>query len=123
MSTIAKIAFHNCDRSEAVEAAVQSKVDKLTRFCPDMIACRVSIEQMPKHHHKGRPFSVRIDVTIPGHELVVNREQDEDIYVVLRDAFDDMDRRVEDAERRRRGAIKAHAAEMHAAGTGRHQTD
>ncbi len=108
-----QITFHNFDRSEAIEAAVDEKVEKLSRFCPDIVGCRVSLELLQKHKHKGRPFSVRIDLTIPGHELVVNRDQDEDIYVALRDAFDDMGRRIEDVERRRRGATKIHPIPIH----------
>jgi cold shock CspA family protein len=39
--------------------------------------------------------------------------QDEDVYVALRDAFDDMKRQLEDAVRQRRGDEKEHARELH----------
>ncbi len=41
-----------------------------------------------KHKHQGRPYAVRVDVTLPGQELCVDRVQDEDVYVALRDAFE-----------------------------------
>ncbi len=107
-----QITFHNFDRSEAVEAAAMEKAEKLSRFCPDIMACHVSLNLLQKHKTKGRPYAVRIDLTLPGHELVVNREQDEDIYVALRDAFNDMGRQVEEVVRRRRGDVKTHANEI-----------
>ena len=57
----------------------------------------------------GRAFNVRLDITVPGKELVVNREADEDVYVALRDAFNAAKRQLEDYGRRQRGDIKAHA--------------
>jgi cold shock CspA family protein len=56
---------------------------------------------------------VRIDLTVPGHELVVDRVENEDVHVALRDAFDDMKRRLEDVVRQRRGDEKQHARELH----------
>ena len=73
------------------------------------MACRVSIDLEQKHKHQGRPFNVRIDLTLPGHELMVNRVQHEDVYVALREAFDNMKRQLEDVVRMRRGHVKQHA--------------
>ena len=98
-----QICFLGMGPSEAVESAARKKATKLETFCTDIISCRVSIEQTHKHQHQGRPFAVRVDVTLPGHELNVDRVHDEDVYVALRDAFDDMKRQLEDAVRRTRG--------------------
>jgi hypothetical protein len=40
---------------------------------------------------------------VPGSEIVVNRDQDEDLYVALRDAFDAARRQLEDYGRTQRG--------------------
>lgn len=95
--------------SPALEEAVQAKVAQMDRFGADVIGCRVAIEQEHKHQQQGRPFSVRIDVTLPGQELAFNRVQDEDPYVALRDAFDAARRKVEEAVRIRRGEVKQRA--------------
>ena len=108
-----QITFRGMERSDAVEAAVRRRLEHLDRFGADLMACHVVVELTQKHQHQGRPFSVRIDLTMPGRELVVNRVADEDVYVALRDAFDDMTRQVEDAERQRRGDVKAHARPLH----------
>jgi cold shock CspA family protein/ribosome-associated translation inhibitor RaiA len=77
------------------------------------MTCRVDIDLEQKHKHQGRPYGVRIDLTLPGHELVVNRVQDEDVYVALRDAFDSMKRQLEEVVRKRRGQEKQHAVPLH----------
>ena len=97
-----QIRFLGMEPSDAVDSAARKKVEKLDRFCPDIMSCRVSIEQTHKHRHQGRPFAVRIDVTLPNHELSIDRVHDEDVYVALRDAFDDMKRMIEDAVQRAR---------------------
>jgi len=97
------ISFHGMEPSEAVEVAAREKAQKLEQFCPDIMSCRVAIELEHKHRQQGRPFTVRIDARIPGHELIVGRVENEDVHVALRDAFDDMKRQLEDAVRRVRG--------------------
>lgn len=108
-----QIRFVGMDPSEAVETAARRKAEKLDQFRPDIMACRVTIEVAEKHQHQGRPFAVRVDVTVPDHELSVDRVQDEDVYVALREAFDDMKRRLEDSVRRDRGDEKVHAIPLH----------
>jgi ribosomal subunit interface protein len=108
-----EITFHGMDRSDALEDAVRKKVAHLERFADDIMACRVVVDLLQKHQQQGRPFGVRIDLTVPGRELVVNRVAKEDVYVALRDAFDDMKRQLEDAVRQRRGDQKKHPRELH----------
>jgi ribosomal subunit interface protein len=108
-----QIIFRGMSRSEAVDAAAREKAQRLERFSTDIMSCRVVVEAVQKHSQQGRPYTVRIDLTLPGHELVVNREQNEDVYVALRDAFDEMKRQVEQAVQRRRGQEKQHPRELH----------
>ena len=56
---------------------------------------------------------MRLDLTLPGHELVVDKVQHEEVFVALRDAFDDMRRKLEDVVRQRRGVEKQHPRELH----------
>ncbi|WP_284614776.1 HPF/RaiA family ribosome-associated protein [Aquabacterium humicola] len=104
-----QIVFIGMAASAAVEASVREKASRLDRFRPDLMSCRVSIELVDRHKHQGRLFAVRIDATMPGAELVVDRVQHEDVYVALHDAFDDMKRQVQDGARRLQGQVKTHA--------------
>ena len=97
-----QIRFLGLEPSEAVETAAREKAAKLDRFFPEIMACRVSIELTHKHQQQGRRYAVRVDVTLPGHELVVDRVQHEDVYVAMRDAFDDIKRRIDDTAQRAR---------------------
>jgi len=90
------------DPSPALEAAARERAERLDRFCTDITSCRVTVEALHKHQRQGHPFAVRIDVTRPGQELVVDRIEAEDAYVALRDAFDAMTRRLEESQRRTR---------------------
>lgn len=107
------ITFRNMQPSDAVEAVIRERVTRLDRLFPNLTSCRVTIEEHHRHHQQGNLFQVRVDVTAPGHELVASREPDahhahEDVYVAVRDAFDAMDRQVEDLARVMRGDVKTH---------------
>jgi ribosome-associated translation inhibitor RaiA len=69
----------------------------------------VVIEMPQRHKHQGKLHSVRIDLAVPGTELVANHAQDEDVYVALRDAFASITRQLEEYARKRRGEVKSHA--------------
>jgi ribosomal subunit interface protein len=106
-----QITLRDMPQSDALEAAIREKADKLDLFYPSIMSCRVTVEMPGKHKHQGKQFTVRVDLTVPGKEIVVNRDHHEDVYVALRDAFDVAKRQLEDYGRRQRGEIKAHEAE------------
>lgn len=118
MKQPAQIVFRNMPPSDAIESDVREKVAKLERFCPDIIHCHVMVEAHHKHHHHGNLYHVRIDLAVPGAELVASREPSrhhahEDVYVAIRDAFDAVRRRLEDYARVRRGKVKRHEVAPH----------
>ncbi len=62
---------------------------------------------------RGGFHQLRIHLTVPGGEIIVNRDPSEhhaheDVYVAIRDAFDAARRQLEDHVRRMRGDTKAH---------------
>jgi ribosomal subunit interface protein len=108
-----QITFRDMSSSEALEANVREKAQKLDRFYDGIMGCRVVVEAHHKHHHKGNLYHVRIDLTVPGQELIVSREpvedhSHEDVYVAIRDAFDAARRQLEDYARRHRHQVKKH---------------
>lgn len=108
-----QIVFRNMPPSDAVDAHIRDKVEKLELFYSRIIGCTVTVELAGKHQNQGKLFNVRVDITVPGGELVVNRDLHEDIYVALRDAFDAAKRRLEDYGQRQRGEIKTHEGALH----------
>lgn len=113
-----QISFRGLDHSDAVEQNVRERAQKLERFHDHIIGCRVVVEAPHQHHHKGGLFRVKIDITVPDGELIVNRSPDqhhahEDVYVALRDAFQAARRQLEGYTRKRRGKVKAHEVPPH----------
>jgi ribosomal subunit interface protein len=100
------IRFIGLEPSDALASAAREKAAKLELFCPEIMACHVVIEVAHKHSQQGRPFAVRLDLTLPGRELAISRVENEDAYVALRDAFDNMKRQIEDTMRRMREPLK-----------------
>lgn len=103
-----QITFHEVAHSDALENHIREKVEKLEQFYASLIGCKVVVDQPGSHQHKGKPFNIRIDLTVPGGEIVIDRQQDEDVYVALRDAFDAARRKLEDYGRKQRLEIKTH---------------
>ncbi|MDP1573386.1 MAG: ribosome-associated translation inhibitor RaiA [Coxiellaceae bacterium] len=108
-----QITIRDVPHSEALENHIRQKAEKLETFYPHIMGCRVVVDIPHKHKHQGRMFNVRLDITVPGNELVVNHDADEDVYVALREAFDAAKRQLEDYSRRQRGDTKAHAPVLH----------
>lgn len=109
-----QITAHDFPLSEPVEAEIREKAAKLDLYYDGIIGCRVVVEAPIRHHRRGGPYNVRIDLTVPGAELVVNKQADEDLSVAIREAFDAMRRRLEDYARRQRGQVKTHEeAQLH----------
>lgn len=103
-----QITIRGIEHSDALETHIRDKAEKLDEFFDRIMSCRVVVEVPHKHHNQGKQFNVRIDVGVPGSEIVVNRDHAEDVYVALRDAFDAAKRQLEDYARKIRGDVKTH---------------
>jgi len=103
MQTPIQIVFHGIGYSQAVEDHIRERVAKLEHFHPRLMRCHVTVDQPHRHRQQGNKFNVRVSLHVPGEEIVVNKDADEDVYVALRDAFDAARRVLEEAARRMRG--------------------
>jgi ribosome-associated translation inhibitor RaiA len=106
------VAFHNLDRSDAVDAAVRAEAEKLEKFFDRITACRVAVEAPHRGQHKGKLYRVRVDLVVPGAELTTARSPSAhtahaDIHVAVRDAFQAARRQLQDHARRRREPVEA----------------
>ena len=69
-----QITFRDMAPSPAIEDNIREKAAKLDELHDGIMGCRVTVEAPHRHHHKGKAYVVRIDLTVPGGELVINRE-------------------------------------------------
>ena len=89
-----------------LEAELRRRAERLERHSDRITSCRIAVE-MPtgNHHQEGGPYRVRVDITVPGSELVASKEQEE-LYAAIRDTFEAAERQVENWSQRRRGDVK-----------------
>ncbi len=112
-----QITFRDMEQSDAVEKAIREKAAKLEQFS-EIMSCRVVVEMINKHQHKGTMYHISADITVPGGEIVVSRDRGidhshEDIYVAIRDCFDAARRQLQDRQRKSHQKVKAHEVPPH----------
>lgn len=113
-----QITFRHMDASPALETRIRTRAEELEQFFDRIVACRVVVECRHRHQQQGKLFTVSIDLTVPGREIVVGRDAGanhthEDAHVAVRDAFAAVRRRLEDHVRQRRSAIRLHEVPAH----------
>ncbi len=107
-----QLTLRDIPSSPALESHIRKKAEKLDHYYDRIISCRIVIELSQNHKHHGKLYNVRIDLMVPGKELVVTRKENVDIYVALRDAFAALNRRLEEHSNKRHGNVKHHEEMM-----------
>lgn len=125
MEIAPRITLRNMERSEPLEGLIREEIADLERFYERIVTCRVAVEYPHRHRERGNVVHVRIDVVVPGEELVVKHEPSlrgtmqgleaeewtksfetearyKDAYLAVRDAFHKARRVLEDYVRRMR---------------------
>lgn len=128
------ITFRGVARTADLDAEVTARLHKLDTYYSRIMGCRVLVELVQRHHDAGNRYHVRIDLTVPGEEIVVAHEaslhaaaQDVDLEaamkadetdpqhkharVAIRQAFDIARRRLQDYARRQRETVKTRATQ------------
>ncbi|MDI6728126.1 MAG: HPF/RaiA family ribosome-associated protein [Thermodesulfovibrionales bacterium] len=103
-----QITAHNIELNDFIREDIREKAEKLDTYYDQIMRCRVVVDVPHRHKHEGILYDVHIYMTIPGGEIVIKREQNEDLAIAIRDAFDAARRKLEDYARRQRGDIKHH---------------
>lgn len=95
-----QISFHSIEQSNALFEIIQKKAEALEKFFPRIASIRVRVELATRRHQQGSLYQVRINMGVPGSEIVVSRypsehQAHEDVYVAIRDAFKSARRQLE----------------------------
>lgn len=96
-----RLTLRGIEASDAIASYVQAKADKLPTFGDHILRCAVAVEAENRSARHGQRFRVRVDVTVPGHELVCD-EHGADAYASIDAVFDHIARQLADLTRRRR---------------------
>lgn len=103
-----QITIRDIPGSQALETHLRSKASKLKQFYKTLTSCRIVVEFDQKHKHRGKIYNVKLDVTVPGKELVVTNKSNEDVYIAVRDAFIAIIRQLDNLSHKRHGRVKTH---------------
>ncbi len=77
MTVALDVAFHNIAHSEQVDEEIRAHVERLEHIYNRLIACRVRVDQRAQNVTKTTPPTVRIELSVPGHnEIVIAHEPD-----------------------------------------------
>lgn len=82
------IVLRGIPQSGALERYIGEQARKLDRVCDRLLSCHVLAEALHRQKQQGGRFAVRLNITLPGREVTVNREHGEDVYMAVRDAFE-----------------------------------
>ena len=100
-----QITFRDLDHSDDIESYVRTRAEKLETVGSRIVKCHVNIEPPHRHKQHGRHYRVRLDLAIPGRELVIDRCPDEsrdteDVYAAIDHAFDHAVRRLREGAKK-----------------------
>jgi cold shock CspA family protein len=130
MKSELQITYRNMKASTDVEKWIRAEAAKLDALYSRVMGCRVAVEVPHRHHRRGSPYHIRIDLTVPHGEIVVKREPSlnararhlgereskkqsevkiphKKLRQAINDAFKAAARRLQDYARRQRGDIKS----------------
>lgn len=115
-----ELSFHNIQPSDAIEAVVRERANKLGAIYNRLVVVRVHVEAQMKRHRTGNIYTAHIELGVPGKDLVVSKAPhkpkrkyaDPDLYTIIREAFDTAERQLKDFKAQISGDVKTHESDM-----------
>jgi ribosome-associated translation inhibitor RaiA len=103
-----EIAARSVELSSTDETVISDRVRKLEGIHARLMSCRVAVEMPHRHRRTGVVYGVRIDLTVPGGELVVDRKTGDTLLSAIQRAFNAAERQLRRHVQRQRGDVKQH---------------
>ncbi len=111
-----QITTRNIELSEPTRDDLKRRADKLDTFFNRIMRCRIAVE-VPHRYKKQAmnvvEYNIRIDMTVPGREIVIKNKPNKDLDIAIRDAFEAAQRKLEDYVRKMRGDVKRRETPPH----------
>ncbi len=111
-----QITTRNIDLGDPTKEELKKRAEKLDNFFERIMRCRVTVEvphRFNKQAMNAAEYNIRIDLTVPGREIVIKNSPDKDLDVAIREAFEAAQRKLEDYVRKLRGDVKHHEGAPH----------
>src|SRR4051812_11302025 len=107
-----QITYRGMEHSPAFDTRIRELAGKLEEFNPKITSCHVIVDERDRHKRKGKHFQVRVDVHVPGSEIVASLKESEDPYIAATEAFHVLMRQLDEALDKRRGEVKRHHGDL-----------
>lgn len=109
-----QISYHGMEPSDALTELIHTRAAQLGSVSDRILSLRVLVDAPHHHHRHGNHHRVRIELTLPGHGIVIGhdveeRTADEDPYQAVRHAFDVARRRLIATRSQEQGKARARA--------------
>lgn len=101
MTMASNVTYRDLDASEALNAIINKRINKLERYCSEIQRSRVVLDSPHNHKHKGKEFRATVEIDIKGSPITIT-QNDASIHVAVRDAFDVAERK-----------LKSHVEKLH----------
>lgn len=108
-----QITIKDIDHSPAIEEHIRKKAEKLLQFSEDIISCHVVVEMIQKHQQVGKLYNVHVTIGVPGKELATTRNPHENLWIAIRDAFNNMREKLKSYVQHQRRQVKVHPILIH----------
>ncbi len=103
-----QITIKDIPSSDAVEEHIREEIDKISQRYGSIISCHVLVEPRGKNKQQGKLHNVRIRIGIPNKELAANHDEEENLYLCIRQTFDSMKRQLDEYFAQLRNKVKSH---------------
>ncbi|MCY1046612.1 HPF/RaiA family ribosome-associated protein [Corallococcus sp. bb12-1] len=93
MKRALRITYRGMETSDTLSEHIREQADKLEQFFEGITGCNVVVEEPHRHHAQGHHFHVRVELHVPGRDIIADREPAEptthaDAYQAVTDAFE-----------------------------------
>ena len=94
-----RITFRGMQSSPSIEDKIREYADRLNDLFDGIVGCHVVIDQQSQKHRHGNPFRARVDLHVPGKQIIAESERAEPknaagAYEALHEAFDRAERQL-----------------------------
>ncbi len=106
----ARITVRNIELPAATEADLRERINGLSRYYERITSCAVTID-VPQRRRRsdGHKYRVRVEIVLPGGEIVINHQPCDELRTAVQDAFDAARRRLQAYVERQNALATAHA--------------
>ncbi len=107
MTMANQVTYRDMDPSQALNAIINKRLQKLERYSSDIQHSRVVLETPHNHKHKGKSYRATVEIEVKGSPITISQD-DPSIHIAVRDAFNVAERK-----------LKSHAEQLHSRRTAR----